>query len=264
MTKKESDKFVPSTVFEGMVSIRAIISSYENTNSQKPVRKITKILYDANKINKKSKNARMLAYLTGKAKKYGFTLEASDEEYIESITIGDSHGGIVAFCEDKPLPELCAENISENGFYVMLEGIEDPYNFGYAVRSLYAAGVDGVILSPRNWMSAAGLVCRASAGASELVDIYICEQANVAEIFKSKGYKVICADTKNSVSAYETDLKRPIFLVIGGEKRGISKVLLQEATGIVHIDYGREFNASLSAASASSILSFEVMRQNMK
>ncbi len=32
----------------------------------------------------------------------------------------------------------------------MLEGIEDPYNFGYAVRSLYAAGADAIVLSPQS------------------------------------------------------------------------------------------------------------------
>ena len=43
--------------------------------------------------------------------------------------------------------EIIKAKIKENGFYVMIEGIEDPYNFGYALRSLYAAGADGVILS---------------------------------------------------------------------------------------------------------------------
>lgn len=133
----------------------------------------------------------------------------------------------------------------------MLEGIEDPYNFGYALRSLYAAGADGVILGERNWMTAAGVVCRASAGASERLSLFISKN-NAAMLMKSRGYKIVCADLRDSVSLYDADLKYPVFLIIGGEKRGISKGLLCQADIRVRIDYGREFAASLSAASAAT------------
>ena len=46
-------------------------------------------------------------------------------------------------------------------FVAMLDGVEDPYNFGQAVRALYAAGAHGLILRPRNWLTAAGVVARA-------------------------------------------------------------------------------------------------------
>ena len=81
-------------------------------------------------------------------------------------------------------------------------------------------------------------------------------------MFKSKGYKVVCADIKNSVSVYDADLKKPILLIVGGEKRGISSSILTQADQIVRIDYGRRFDAALSAASASTILAFEVFRSN--
>ena len=146
----------------------------------------------------------------------------------------------------------------------MLEGIEDPYNFGYALRSLYAAGADGIILTPRNWMSAAGVVCRASAGASEILPMYMADGNDAAQIFKAKGYSVICSDIKNSVSAYEAELKYPIFLIVGGEKRGIGSELLSVCDKVVRLDYKSDFGMALSAASAASILAFEIMRQNLK
>ncbi|MBQ7646425.1 MAG: RNA methyltransferase, partial [Clostridia bacterium] len=55
---------------------------------------------------------------------------------------------------------------------------------------------------------------------------------------------------------------RPLLLVIGGEKRGITRSVLDQSDAIVRIEYGREFDQSLSASSASSILAFEVFRQN--
>jgi 23S rRNA (guanosine2251-2'-O)-methyltransferase len=144
----------------------------------------------------------------------------------------------------------------------MIEGIEDPYNFGYALRSIYAAGADAVILTPRNWMSAAGVVCRSSAGASELLPLFVSEPEEAVHVAKAAGYKVVCAGIRDSVSAFDADLTRPIFLIVGCEKRGISRAVLDLADEVVRLDYGRPFRGSLSAASAASILAYEVLRQN--
>ena len=51
---------------------------------------------------------------------------------------------------------------------------------------------------------------------------------------------------------------------MGGEKRGISRSILDQADQIVRIDYGRAFNGSLSAASAATVIAFEVLHQNMQ
>ena len=58
------------------------------------------------------------------------------------------------------------------------------------------------------------------------------------------------------------DVKTPVLLVVGGEKRGITRAVLSECDGVVCLDYGRRFGAALSAASAASILAFEIFRQN--
>jgi tRNA G18 (ribose-2'-O)-methylase SpoU len=49
---------------------------------------------------------------------------------------------------------------------------------------------------------------------------------------------------------------------MGGEKRGISRTLLDEADEIVRIDYGRAFQGSLSTAAATAIFAFEILRNN--
>ena len=56
--------------------------------------------------------------------------------------------------------------------------------------------------------------------------------------------------------------QKPILLIIGGEKRGISSSVLNKADQIVRIYYGRRFDAALSAASAATILAFEVFKSN--
>ena len=254
---KEETKFVDSTVFEGMTSIRAILSAIDNKISD---RKIIKILFDKNKYHKNAKN---IGYLKAVSQKYEFTVFESTAEEIEKYTLGNTHGGIIAFANERTIPTLAPTcDIKENGFYCMIEGIEDPYNFGYSLRSLYATGCDGIILPERNWMSAAGVVSRSSAGASELFPIFKSDAITAAEIFKEKGYTIVCADENTENVLGKCELKLPILLIVGGEKRGISASLMKYADIRVKIDYKREFNASLSAASATTMFAYEIMRQN--
>lgn len=251
--RKEESRFAPSGVFEGMVSIRAIIASRESGESD---RAIHKILYDRERAKARKGE---IGYLRAISDKHGFEVVESSSDEIDSLTTGSSHGGIIAICSERT---FSPPKIVENGFYVMLDGVEDPYNFGYALRSLYAAGVDGVVMPERNWMSAAGVVCRASAGASERMALSVCNGVEAADMFKQKGYTVVGAEKDDSVSVYESDLRYPLFLIVGGEKRGISRALLEKCGVRVCLDYGRDFPEALSAASAASILAFEVFRQN--
>ncbi len=255
--QKEAEKFAASSVMEGMFSIRAILRAGEDGTND---RRIEKLLVDRTKVKSKAKE---LSYLRAKAAELGFIIETVDASEIEKITIGNSHGGIVALCTDRTLGKIENLRIRENGFYVMLEGIEDPYNFGYCLRSLYAAGVDGILVGERNWFSAAGVVCRASAGASELFEIATGEPIDLIDTFHAKGYTVIAADkTDDATPIYDTPISRPVLLVVGGEKRGITRAVLEKCDKVVCLDYGRRFGAALSAASAASILAFEIYRQN--
>ena len=253
---KENTRFVDSCIFEGMTSIRALIKSMDEGISD---RKIIKIIYDRDKLHKNAKN---IGYLKAVSSQYGFDVVESCDEEIEKITLGASHGGIVAEASKRTIPPLNSlSKIKDDGFYVMIEGIEDPYNFGYALRSLYPCGCDGVILPERNWMSAAGVVARSSAGASELFPMYSSNATDAADFFKKKGYKIICADENTEHVLGKCEIPSPTLLIVGGEKRGISAALLEKADMLIKIDYARQFKASLSAASATTMFAYEIMRQ---
>lgn len=254
--KKEESRTGESTVFEGMTSISAILNGNADGVND---RRIHRVLVDRDRAAARGKE---LAWLAHRADEQGFSIEYALSDEIDALTTGNTHGGIIAECSPRNVVSLAPEKIKPNGFYVMLEGIEDPYNFGYAIRSLYACGVDGIVLSPRNWMSAGGVVCRSSAGASERLPVYESDPTSAADVFRAAGYKIVCAGIRDSVSSFDADLKKPLFLIVGGEKRGISGALLDKADTVVRIDYGREFNGSLSAASAARVLGYEVLRQN--
>lgn len=257
--QKEENKFVSSSVFEGMVSIRALLDSHKTGISD---RKIERILYTAQHAKRHPKE---IAFLRHEAERSGFSLEEADEETLVGMTVGSSHGGIIAVASERTVTALTEETpLDTNGFYVMIEGIEDPYNFGYALRSLYALGITGILLPERNWLSAAGVVARASAGASELFSYYTATAESAVQIFKNRGFRIVCADVDTEDTLEATSLPYPILLVVGGEKRGISRAVMKEADTVVKISYGRKFDAALSAASATTILAYEIAKQNRK
>lgn len=253
---KEEARQTPSNVFEGMTSLSALLGAKENGTNDRP---ILEIRFDK---EKKQKKAREYAFLEQKCRALQIPLKLTDATELKKICIGNTHGGVAALCGDRTLPLPTRENLPSSGFLCLLEGIEDPYNFGYALRSLYAAGCDGILLGERNWMSSAGVVARASAGASESMPMWAGDTDKAVSELRKIGYRIICAGIRDSVSFYEADLKKPLLLVVGGEKRGISASMLQKADQVVRIDYGRAFRGSLSTASATTVLAFEILRQN--
>ena len=244
-------------VFEGMTSISALINAIK---AGKNDRKIHEILFDKNKIRSKRPE---LSFLKANAEVLGYELKICDPEEIDAVASGTSHGGIIALCGDRIIQNLSADNIASGGVYYMFEGIEDPYNFGNSIRSVYAAGADGIIVGKRNWMGAAGVVARSSAGTSELIDMFVTEASEDAvALFKSLGYSVICAGIRDSVDLFEADLKKPLFVIIGGEKRGISRAVLDMADQIVRIDSQKDFRGSLSSSASAAIFAFEINRKS--
>lgn len=180
------------------------------------------------------------------------------------------HGGVVAevgprrFVELQDLLEMTGR---EKSFIVMLDGIEDPFNFGQSIRSLYAAGCHGVVVRPRNWAMADGeapaIIARASAGTSEFMPMAVAETPEEAAAFFTEKSLVVAAtaDTRESVSVYDVDLNQPLFLLIGGEKRGVKRSFLSEADLVIEVPYGRPFEHSLGTVAAVSVVGFELARQ---
>ena len=200
------------------------------------------------------------------ARSAGVAVERVDEAFIQSHSAGRTHGGVIAFVGERKVLQL--QDLLEEAspaFVVMLDGVEDPFNFGYALRSLCAAGVGGVVVRPRDWTSAAGIVARASAGASELTPMALAESAlTAAAFFKAQGLTIACTAKRDAVSIYDADLTVPLFVLLGGEKRGVTRSFLDKADIVLGVPYSRKFGASLPTASAAAVIAFEVMRQRSK
>jgi 23S rRNA (guanosine2251-2'-O)-methyltransferase len=180
----------------------------------------------------------------------------------ELAAAGTSHGGIVATVGPRRLVELTDLSLGERPFVAMLDGVEDPYNFGQAVRSLYAAGADALVVRRRNWMSAAATVARASAGASErMTTAVVDDPAQAVAALRERGLRFACAHRRDATPLANADLTGSLFVVIGGERRGISRTLARDADLRLVIPYGRRFDPALDTTSAAAVIAFEVARQ---
>lgn len=192
-------------------------------------------------------------------------LSAAD---LDAIVQGKTHGGIAATVGPRRfVPPEALLPMSEPAFIAMIDGVEDPFNFGQSVRCLWAAGAHGLVVRPRNWLSAAGVVARASAGASEMIPTAIAETTEAAAaFFRKRGLTIACADeaAHGTVSLYDADLTQPLFLLIGGEKRGITRSFAGQADLRLRIPYGRANTHALGTASAAAILAFEILRQRSR
>lgn len=237
-------------------------------------RKVELVYIDSSKVKKRDRKT--LAFIKSLAEK-GISYELCEREVIDAYLLqndenaGKTHGGVVAVCGKRSYSDvdtLLSKTADEGGFCVLLDGVEDPFNFGYSVRNLYAAGVSGIIIPARNWMSAAGVCARASAGATELCDIAIAPEMNDAKSHrdfvtgvKKHGLSVVCAaKTADCTEIFDYEPCFPTMLIIGGEKRGISPEFIECADEIVSIPYAGGVRYSLPTASVAAIFGFELAK----
>lgn len=237
------------TILEGHISVEAALTAQS--------REIVGIF-----VGERKRDAGV-RYLMRLAQDAGVPVQRLPEAEIDRRTQGSSHGGVIAEVGERRFVEMAdLVTVEHPPFVVMIDGVEDPFNFGYAVRTLYASGADGLVVRPRNWMSAAATVARASAGASERIATAVAESAeDAAAFFRSRGLTIACTGLEDAVPVDEADLTKPIFLLIGGEKRGITRSFMDQADMTLQIPYGRAFRQSLGTAAAAAILGYEVMRQ---
>lgn len=235
-------------LLEGKISVKAALLS--------PYRKVDRILIDKNKKDKDT------AFIKHKAKEQEVSVILCDRKKIDTLAQGKTHGGIVAYVYERDFQNI-EEIIHDNCFLAIVEGVEDPFNFGYVLRSLYAAGVDAIIMGERNWTSAAATLSKSSAGASEFLPMVITHDFDETLTYlKAQSIKIVCAQRdEHSLEMYDYDYTSSICICIGGEKRGLSKAILNHSDQNIYIPYENNFRNALSAASASTILAYEVMRQ---
>jgi len=245
-----------SIIIEGKISVDAVLHS--------KYRKVLTVFYDVAKLQRKTnkKREKFLKQTLEAANSKDIKIEAVDQNWFEDHAIGKTHGGIAAIVSERTYQKIPDLLKSIPGIFFFLDGIEDPYNLGYTIRSLYAAGIDGIVMRQRSWLDVEGIIIKSSAGTSELMPIALVEDIETtANFFKSRNYTIACASKDEGQSIYQSNLSPPLFIVIGGEKRGINRSFLDKANLRLTIPYKREFEGSLPLNSVAVIIGFEILRQ---
>ncbi len=186
-------------------------------------------------------------------------MELETEELLEYLK-GKSHGGVGAEVSSRKDDEFTDGDI----FY--LDGIEDPFNLGYALRTLYAFGFMNVLLSERDYSNMEPQLFKSSAGAYDMLNIKVSKNAlEDIKNYKNNGYYLYgLYRGENSKDIFEETFKQKTLIMLGGEKRGISSELLELCDDYLYIPYGSDFRNALNACGALDVTATLLFKQRKK
>ena len=213
---------------------------------------------------KPSEELDAIARLTTKA---DVPLEQADGPWFQRLGNEVNHQGAVADVEAYPyttfdvlLGSLTAHR--EPSFLLLLDHIQDPQNLGSILRSADAAGAHGVIVPADRAAHVTPAVVRASAGASEHVDVAIVTNlARTMRTLKDEAVFLYGLEFVADAPAYTSvDYRGAVGLVVGSEGEGLGRLVRETCDGLVAIPQCGKVG-SLNAAVATAVALFEARRQ---
>lgn len=234
------------------------------------VNSIMEALKAGRKIHKiyiqEGRDGKRIRELTKWASSKGIYIQYVEKQRLDKMYTHTNHQGIVAqveayqYSDIEEVLEIAAIR-GEDPFILILDGIEDPQNLGSIIRTAECAGVHGVVIPRHNATEVTETVAKASAGAIEYMKIV--QETNIVNTInnlKKRGLWVIGADMSGDNDYYATQIPTPTALVIGGEGRGIRRLVKESCDIVVKIPMVGKI-ASLNASVAAALLIYEVVRQ---
>lgn len=190
-------------------------------------------------------------------------------ESIDRISGTRKHQGIFAIVASKGYSSLddifdVAGRRKEDPFILILDGIEDPRNFGAIIRTADGAGVHGIIIPKHRSSGLTSTVAKTSAGAIEYIAVSrVTNLLNSIESLKERGLWVYGLETTGEKEYTELSYNIPLAVVIGGEGRGIRRSILNACDVRIRIPLFGKIN-SLNVSVATGIILFEITKQRYK
>jgi 23S rRNA (guanosine2251-2'-O)-methyltransferase len=173
------------------------------------------------------------------------------------------HQGVVAEMQDAgsfSVEDLVAA-AKGAALIVVLDSIEDPHNVGAILRTVDAAGADGVVRQARHAARLDGAAAKASAGA--VSHVKIAEVVNIAraiEDLKQAGVWTVGLDGGASKRYDEIDWTLPSAIVVGAEGSGLRRLVRERCDWLVSLPMAGHVQ-SLNVSVAAGIALFEASRQ---
>ena len=197
--------------------------------------------------------------LTELAEAAQVSVTVTDDDGVARLCRAADHQGCAARMAE--FPYLSANGLLERttaeSILVVLDRIQDPYNFGAIIRSAEGLGLEGMVIGTREQAAVNSLAARSSAGAVNHLPICrVDDLAGFVQELRQRRWQVWGASEKGSTALSAMSWELPLAVIIGNEGAGISPELLSLCTQIVQIPMqGRV--GSLNAAVSAGILCYE-------
>jgi len=170
--------------------------------------------------------------------------------------------GMIADCEPIATHSLKAlAGLVERPTLVVLDHVEDPHNLGAVARSAVAAGSTGMVVAGKRAAPFGAAAFKAAAGALEQLPVAIVNSVGdaVARLERLSVWTVgLDVDADESLFGCQL-FSEPVAVVMGAEGGGLSRLVRDRVSKVVHIPMApgvESLNVSVSAALAL----FEVAR----
>jgi 23S rRNA (guanosine2251-2'-O)-methyltransferase len=198
-----------------------------------------------------------LAEIVRLAERHGIPVRHASTDELDRFARKGAHQGVVADVRDAEL----VSGARAAPLIVVLDGVEDPHNVGAILRSVDAAGADGVIRQTRHAARLDGAAAKVSAGA--VSHVRIAEVVNIAralESLKNAGVWTVGLAGDGTTAYDALDLTLPTAFVVGGEGTGLRRLVRERCDWVVSIPMAGQVQ-SLNVSVAAGIALFEAARQ---
>jgi 23S rRNA (guanosine2251-2'-O)-methyltransferase len=144
---------------------------------------------------------------------------------------------------------------------LLVDGVEDPHNLGAVLRTAEAVGVGGVVLPKRHSCGISAAVVKASAGAA--LHLPVARVVNVARALgqcKEAGYWTVGLDMGGAQSVSQLDTTLPLVLVVGGEDRGLRRLVKEKCDFLVALPLKGKIS-SLNLSVAAGVVLYQILEK---
>lgn len=200
------------------------------------------------------------------AKRKGVKVQMVDPRALDREV--ENNQGLVAITSDfqySTVEEILAvaRDAGREHFILILDGIEDPHNFGSIIRVAECLGVDGIIISKNRACPVTDVVAKVSAGAIEHMKIAKVTNINT-EIERLKKQNIwVYACELGGEDLDSANLDGNIAIVMGSEGSGVSALTRKLCDGVVSMQMYGKVN-SLNVSVATGIVLYEAVRKRRK
>ena len=233
-------------------------SVIESLRSSRPIDRIM--------MAKRSQMGTQMVEIVKLAEKARIAVESVDRRILEQFSLTGHHQGVIALVSDTRYTEIdellaIAAAAPEPALLIILDGIQDPHNFGAIARSVDTSGVHGLIIRERRAAGISPGAIRASAGALEHIPVVRATNLiRTIKQLKDAGLWIVGMDPNASDKYNDLDLKSNLAIVIGSEGKGISRLVLECCDTLASVPLLGKIE-SLNASVTAAIALYEAVRQ---